>query len=51
LRQPVRGAPPAHSGVGTMRMGSDEISAAGVSYIHEDQQEREMEYEPDYDND
>lgn len=32
-------------------MGSDEIDAAGVSYIHKDQQEREMEYEPDYGND
>lgn len=32
-------------------MGSDEIHAAGISYIHEDQQEREMEYEPDYGND
>lgn len=32
-------------------MGSDEIDAAGLSYIHEDQQEREMEYEPDYGND
>lgn len=34
-----------------MLMGSDEIDAAGISYIHEDQQEREMEYEPDYGND
>jgi len=32
-------------------MGSDEIDAAGLNYIHEDQQEREMEYEPDYGND
>lgn len=32
-------------------MGSDEIDASGLSYIHEDQQEREMEYEPDYGND
>lgn len=32
-------------------MGSDEIDAAGMNYIHEDQQEREMEYEPDYGND
>lgn len=32
-------------------MGSDEIEAAGLNYIHEDQQEREMEYEPDYGND
>lgn len=31
--------------------GSDEIGAAGLSHIHEDQQEREMEYEPDYGND
>ena len=34
-----------------MLMGSDEIEAAGLSYIHEDQQDREMEYEPDYGND
>lgn len=34
-----------------MLMGSDEIDASGLSYIHEDQQEREMEYEPDYGND
>jgi predicted nucleic acid-binding Zn-ribbon protein len=32
-------------------MGSDEIDGAGLNYIHEDQQEREMEYEPDYGND
>ncbi|MDP5031423.1 MAG: hypothetical protein NWQ54_16470 [Paraglaciecola sp.] len=32
-------------------VGSDEISAAGISYLHEDHQEREMEYEPDYGND
>jgi hypothetical protein len=32
-------------------IGSDEINAAGLNYIHEDQQEREMEYEPDYGND
>ena len=32
-------------------MGSDEIDAAGLNYIHEDQKEREMEYEPDYGND
>lgn len=32
-------------------MGSDEIDAGGLNYIHEDQQEREMEYEPDYGND
>lgn len=32
-------------------MGSDEINASGLNYIHENQQEREMEYEPDYGND
>ncbi|WP_020590590.1 hypothetical protein [Kiloniella laminariae] len=32
-------------------IGSDEIEAAGLEYIYEDQQEREMEYEPDYGND
>jgi hypothetical protein len=32
-------------------MGSDEIDAAGLNYLHEDRQEREMEYEPDYGND
>jgi hypothetical protein len=32
-------------------VGSDEIHAAGLNYIHEDQQEREMQYEPDYGND
>jgi len=32
-------------------MGSDEIDAAGLNHVHEDQQEREMEYEPDYGND
>lgn len=32
-------------------IGSDEIDAAGLSYIHDDQQERQMEYEPDYGND
>lgn len=32
-------------------MGNDEIDAAGLNYIYEDQQEREMEYEPDYGND
>ena len=31
--------------------GSDEIDASGLNYIHEDQQEREMEHEPDYGND
>ncbi|WP_287055977.1 hypothetical protein [Mesorhizobium sp.] len=31
--------------------GSDELDAAGINYIHEDRQEREMEYEPDYGND
>ena len=34
-----------------MLMGSEEINASGLSYIHKDQQEREMEYEPDYGND
>ena len=34
-----------------MLMGSDEIDAAGLNYIHEDRQEREMDYEPDYGND
>jgi hypothetical protein len=32
-------------------MGNDEIDAAGLNYIHEDQQEREMDYGPDYGND
>lgn len=32
-------------------VGSDEVEAAGLNKIHEDQQEREMEYEPDYGND
>ncbi|MCA6224746.1 MAG: hypothetical protein IM653_12650 [Phenylobacterium sp.] len=32
-------------------IGSDEIDASGLNYIHEDQQEREMEYEPEYGND
>jgi hypothetical protein len=32
-------------------IGNDEIDAAGLNYIHEDRQEREMEYEPDYGND
>lgn len=32
-------------------MGSAEIDASGLDYIHRDQQEREMEYEPDYGND
>ena len=31
--------------------GSDELDAAGINYIHEDRQEREMKYEPDYGND
>ncbi|MER9489663.1 hypothetical protein NKI50_27450 [Mesorhizobium sp. M0563] len=31
--------------------GSAEIEAAGVDYIFEDRQEREMEHEPDYGND
>jgi hypothetical protein len=32
-------------------IGSTEIDAAGLNSIHEDKQEREMEYEPDYGND
>jgi hypothetical protein len=32
-------------------VGSEELDAAGIDYIHEDQQEREMDYEPDYGND
>jgi hypothetical protein len=32
-------------------IGSDEIDAAGLNYVHEDQQQREMEYEADYGND
>jgi len=32
-------------------MGSDEIDAAGLTSRYEDQQEREMEYEPEYRND
>jgi hypothetical protein len=32
-------------------VGSDEIDAAGLHSTHEDQQEREMDYEPDYGND
>jgi hypothetical protein len=31
--------------------GSDELDAAGVERLHEDQQVREMDYEPDYGND
>ncbi|MGV7218646.1 hypothetical protein [Bradyrhizobium sp. UFLA05-112] len=31
--------------------GSDEIVAAGLHNVHEDREEREMEYEPDYGND
>lgn len=31
--------------------GSDEIIAAGLDTVHEDRQEREMDYEPDYGND
>jgi len=31
--------------------GNDEISAAGLDYLHNDRFEREMEYEPDYGND
>ena len=32
-------------------MGRDEIDAAGLNSICRDQQEREMEYEPEYGND
>ena len=32
-------------------MGSDDIASAGLNYIHNDEVEREMEYEPDYGND
>ncbi|MBR0731690.1 hypothetical protein JQ595_23390 [Bradyrhizobium japonicum] len=32
-------------------VGSDEIAASGLDTLHEDRQEREMEYEPDYGND
>jgi hypothetical protein len=32
-------------------VGGDEIDAAGLSRFHDDRQEREMEYEPDYGND
>ena len=32
-------------------LGSNEIEAAGLDYIYGDQQERELEYEPDYGND
>lgn len=32
-------------------IGSEEIEAAGLNHVHEDRQEREMEYEPDYGND
>lgn len=32
-------------------MGNAEIAAGGLNYIHEDQQEREMEYEADHGND
>ena len=31
--------------------GSQEFVAAGLNYIHEDQQQRDLEYEPDYGND
>jgi len=31
--------------------GSDELNSGGIEYIHTDQQEREMDYEPDYGND
>lgn len=30
--------------------GSDEIEAADLNYVYQDQQERELEYEPDYGN-
>jgi len=32
-------------------MGADEIEAAGLDNLHTEEQEREMEYEPDYGND
>lgn len=32
-------------------IGSDEITASGLSCIYQDQKEREMEYEPEYGND
>jgi len=32
-------------------IGSDEIDSAGINYIHTDEVEREMDYEPDYGND
>ena len=32
-------------------VGSNEIEAAGLNCIHEDRQEREMEYDPEYAND
>ena len=32
-------------------LGSDELDSAGISYIHTDEVEREMDYEPDYGND
>lgn len=32
-------------------LGSDELDSAGIDYIHTDDVEREMEYEPDYGND
>ncbi len=32
-------------------LGSDELESAGLDHIHTDEQEREMEYEPDYGND
>ena len=31
--------------------GSEELDAAGIERLYEDQQEREMDYEPDYGND
>ncbi|AJP71334.1 hypothetical protein [Sphingomonas hengshuiensis] len=32
-------------------LGGDELDSAGIDYIHTDEVEREMEYEPDYGND
>jgi hypothetical protein len=31
--------------------GSDELTSAGLEYLHNDEVEREMDYEPDYGND
>ena len=36
---------------GLTLFGSDEFIIADLDYIHDDQQEREIEYEPDYGND